>query len=53
MKILRNKGDGVKYCNTSATLEQCPCYDNNKPRHYYFELINDGSFTIVLDSEDL
>ena len=27
---IKNKGDGVKYCNNSATLEQCPLYDNNK-----------------------
>ena len=28
--------DGVKYCNISDTLEQCPFYDNNKPRPYYY-----------------
>ena len=30
-----NKRDGVKYCNISDALEQCPLYDNNKPRPFY------------------
>ena len=25
-KIETNKGEGVKYCNISDTLEQCPFY---------------------------
>ena len=35
IKIKGNKRDGVKYCNISDTLEQCPFYGNNKPRPFY------------------
>ena len=35
-----NKRDGVKYCNNSTTLQQCPFYDNNKPRHFYLLLFH-------------
>ena len=34
----KNKGDGVKYCNNSDNIEQCPLYDNNIPRLYYLLL---------------
>ena len=34
-----NKRDGVKYCNISDTLEQCPFYDNNKPRPFILILV--------------
>ena len=33
----RNKRDGVKYCNISDTLKQCPFYDNNIHRPFYFQ----------------
>ena len=36
----KNKRDGVKYCNISDTLEQCPFYGNNKPRPFYLGIRN-------------